>query len=65
MAEGVRRLGAPRASIVSTVGPPLTIFLGNWVLDERLSLPQWIGVLSIVAGILTLELATPKPRPAA
>ena len=28
MAEGVRRLGAPRASVVATVGPPTTILLG-------------------------------------
>jgi len=55
MAEGVRRLGAPRASVVSTVGPPTTILLGAWLLDERLSMAQWIGVALIVAGILFLE----------
>jgi len=55
MAEGVRRLGAPRASVVSTVGPPTTILLGAWLLDERLSLAQWIGVALIVVGILFLE----------
>jgi drug/metabolite transporter (DMT)-like permease len=56
MAEGVRRLGAPRASIISTIGPPITIFLGNWLLTERLTIPQWVGVGLIVVGILTLEL---------
>jgi drug/metabolite transporter (DMT)-like permease len=62
MAEGVRRLGAPRASVVATVGPPTTIVLGAWLLDERLRSAQWIGVALIVAGILALELSK---RPAA
>jgi drug/metabolite transporter (DMT)-like permease len=62
MAEGVRRLGAPRASVVATVGPPTTILLGAWLLDEHLRRAQWIGVALIVAGILALELAK---RPAA
>ncbi len=63
MAEGVRRLGAPRASVVSTVGPPTTILLGAWLLGERLSLAQWIGVALIVAGILFLEtLRRSKPK---
>lgn len=62
MAEGVRRLGAPRASVVATVGPPTTIVLGGWLLDERLRTAQWVGVALIVAGILALELAK---RPAA
>jgi drug/metabolite transporter (DMT)-like permease len=57
MAEGVRRLGAPRASVVATIGPPTTIVLGAWFLDERLRWAQWVGVALIVAGILTLELS--------
>ncbi|HUO78741.1 MAG TPA: DMT family transporter [Steroidobacteraceae bacterium] len=62
MAEGVRRLGAPRASVVATVGPPTTILLGAGLLDERLRTAQWLGVALIVAGILALELSK---RPAA
>lgn len=62
MAEGVRLIGAERASVVSTVGPPTTLLLGAWLLDERLRLAQWLGVALIVAGILILELARPGPR---
>ena len=64
MAEGVRRLGAPRASVVSTVGPPTTILLGAWLLDERLSLIQWMGVGLIVGGILFLEALRRRSAPA-
>jgi len=63
MAEGVRRLGAPRASVISTVGPPTTILLGSWLLDERLHPAQWVGVALIVIGILTLELVKRRQRP--
>lgn len=64
MAEGVRRLGAPRASVVSTVGPPTTILLGAWLLNEQLRPAQWVGVALIVIGILALELSTHRARPA-
>ena len=57
MAEGVRLIGAERAAVVSTVGPPTTLLLGAWLLDEHLRLAQWLGVALIVAGILILELA--------
>lgn len=56
-AEGVRRLGAQRAAVVSTVGPPATILLAVPLLGERLNLAQWLGVALIIAGILFMELA--------
>ena len=61
MAEGVRLVGAERAAVVSTVGPPTTLLLGAWLLDERLRPAQWLGVALIVAGILILELARRGP----
>jgi len=59
-AEGVRRLGAQRAAVVSTVGPPATILLAVPLLGERLNLAQWLGVALIIAGILFMELARTK-----
>ena len=61
MAEGVRRLGAPRAAVVSTVGPPTTIVLGALLLGESLTPAQWTGVTLIAAGIAVLELAKRSP----
>jgi drug/metabolite transporter (DMT)-like permease len=55
-AEGVRRLGAQRAAVVSTVGPPATILFAVPLLGERLNLVQWLGVVLIIAGILVMEL---------
>ncbi len=54
-AEGVGRIGAERAAIVSTVGPPTTILLGWAVLGERMSPWQLTGAGLIVLGILVVE----------
>jgi len=56
-AEGVRRLGAQRGALVSTVGPPTTIVLAWLLFDERMSALQLAGVALIVSGILVLDLA--------
>ena len=59
-AEGMRRIGAERGSLVSTVGPPTTILLGWLFLGERLSTTQLLGVALILSGVLSLELARSK-----
>lgn len=51
MAEGVRRIGAPTASIISTSGPMVTITLAYFVLDETFGLMQAVGGLMIVLGV--------------
>ncbi len=51
----IRRIGAQRAAIVSSIGPPSTILLAMLVLDEALRPGQWFGTAMIIAGILVLE----------
>ncbi|MEJ0087402.1 MAG: DMT family transporter [Pseudomonadota bacterium] len=55
-AEGVRRVGAQRAAIGSTVGPPTTILLAALFLDERLNAWQLLGTAMIVGSVLALSL---------
>lgn len=55
IAEGVRRIGAERAALVSTVGPPSTIVLAWLILNERLSVAQLLGAGMIVVTIAWLE----------
>lgn len=55
VAEGVRRLGAQRASVVTTLGPPTTIVLAWWILSESMGTAQLIGVLMVVAAIAVGE----------
>jgi len=55
LAEGIRRVGAERGAIVSTVGPPFTIVVAWALLDEKLTLGQLLGTVLIVVGILAVE----------
>jgi len=59
-AEGMRRVGAQRAAIGSTVGPPTTIVLAALFLDERLNLWQALGTAMIVGSVLALSLSKRK-----
>jgi len=54
-AEGMRRAGAQRAAIASTIGPPTTIFLAAIFLGERLNGWQLIGSAMIVGSVLMLS----------
>lgn len=59
-AEGVRRIGAQRGAVLSTVGPPTTALLAWALLGERLTGWQWLGVAMIVVGIVVLDLSRVK-----
>jgi drug/metabolite transporter (DMT)-like permease len=54
-AEGMRRAGAERAAIASTIGPPTTIFLAALFLHERLNGWQLLGSAMIVGSVLVLS----------
>ena len=58
-AEGMRRVGASRAAIGSTIGPPTTIVLAAIFFAERLNLWQILGSAMIVGSVLVLS-AGPK-----
>jgi drug/metabolite transporter (DMT)-like permease len=54
-AEGMRRVGAERGAIGSTIGPPTTIFLAALLLDERLNGWQMVGSAMIIGSVLVLS----------
>jgi drug/metabolite transporter (DMT)-like permease len=54
-AEGMRRAGAERAAIASTIGPPTTIFLAALFLHERLNGWQLLGSAMIIGSVLMLS----------
>jgi drug/metabolite transporter (DMT)-like permease len=60
-AEGMRRVGASRAAIGSTIGPPTTIVLAAIFFGERLNAWQILGSAMIVGSVLMLSLA-PRER---
>lgn len=64
----IRRIGAQRASIVSTIGPPATFIMAAWILGEAMHPIQMLGTGLIIAGIVVLETrrapAVAQERPA-
>ena len=48
----IKRLGAGHASLITMIGPLLTIGFGWWLLDEQISLAQLTGAGLVVSGIL-------------
>ena len=54
--EGIRRIGASHASIVASIGPIATIFLGAMFLDEPITALQLLGAGLVLAGILAISL---------
>ena len=55
--EGIRRMGASHASIIGSVGPLATIFLGAIFLGEPVTGVQLAGAMLVLAGVLVISLA--------
>ena len=54
-------MGAQRAAIGSTIGPPATIALAALFLGERLNGWQQLGSGMIIVSVLLLSLGKPTP----
>ena len=59
--EGIRRVGASRASLVSALGPPATIALAFVILGESMGPIQLIGAAVVILGVVVLETRRHKP----
>jgi drug/metabolite transporter (DMT)-like permease len=56
LSEGIRRIGAGKASIIGSAGPVFTIALAYLLLGETLSADQMIGAVLVLAGVLWISL---------
>lgn len=54
--EGIRGLGPAQAAVVSTFEPLFTIVLAAWLLQERLTMLQFVGAALVFAGVVAAEL---------
>jgi drug/metabolite transporter (DMT)-like permease len=61
MAEGIGRIGANRASIVSSIGPVSTIVLAFLVLGEAITPVQLGGAGLVLAGVVVVSTKREKP----
>lgn len=55
MNAGIHHLGAGPASIISALGPIMTIFLAYLILDEQLTSIQIAGATLVMAGVLVVS----------
>ncbi|MEQ8391861.1 MAG: DMT family transporter [Thalassospira sp.] len=53
--EGIRRIGATHASLISLSGPAMTFFAAWLLLGEMLTVPQLIGFAVVTIGVASLK----------
>jgi len=51
IAEAIKRIGANRTSLLGSMGPLFTIWLGSWLLDEPVHAIQLVGAALVLAGV--------------
>ena len=61
MAEGLRRIGASRVSLIGCIGPVATLAFAALFLGEHITAMQLSGAALVVAGVLIISL---RPGPA-
>jgi drug/metabolite transporter (DMT)-like permease len=57
MSEGIRLIGSSHASMLGTVGPVSTIFLGFVFLEEPITAIQLAGAALVMTGVLAISLS--------
>ena len=53
--EGIRRVGASRSALISTIGPVSTLVLAALLLSEAMTASQIAGAVLVIVAILALE----------
>lgn len=55
MLEGLKKISSMRASIISVLEPIVTVFVGILLLNESLSLTQFIGIIIILGSAIMVQ----------
>ncbi|SHI42627.1 DMT family transporter [Lutispora thermophila] len=53
--EGIKRIGTSNAAIVSSIEPIVTVLASTFILGERMTMPQIIGGIMVIMGIMVLQ----------
>src|SRR5260370_5930376 len=64
VAEAIKRIGANRTSLIGSLGPVFTIWLGWWILGEPVHWIQLAGAALVLAGVTLVTLQPKRHRPA-
>lgn len=55
VSNAIRAIGSARTALVGSVGPPVTILLGWWLLHEPISTEQLIGGALVMIGVMLVS----------
>jgi len=55
ISEGIKRIGATNAAVIGGVGPVSTIILAAIFLGESLTMPQFLGTMCVIAGVIYIS----------
>lgn len=55
ISEAISRMGAGKASLLGSLGPVITIFLGWLLLNEPFSFAQVVGAVLVLAGVMLVS----------
>lgn len=62
LSTGIRRIGASRANVFVNLVPAFTAIVAWLVLGERFTAQKLLGMVVVVAGVLTSQLGSRRPR---
>lgn len=60
ISEGIKRIGAANAAIIGGVGPVATIILASIFLSEEFTMPQMVGTVMVIAGVIYISVNMKK-----
>jgi drug/metabolite transporter (DMT)-like permease len=55
LSSGLALVGAPRAAMLSMIGPVVTVFMGVYILDEKIVIIQMFGVMMMIVGVARIK----------
>lgn len=55
LTQGIKRIGASQAALISGISPVITLALGAWLLGEQLTLWQFMGAGLILVGVIFIS----------
>lgn len=55
LTQGIKRIGASQAALISGISPVITLALGAWLLNEQLTLWQFLGAGLILVGVIFIS----------
>ena len=62
IAEAIKRIGANRTSLVGSLGPVFTIWLGWMILDEPVHWIQLAGAALVLGGVALVSVRSARER---